>query len=670
MTITAAEVNDGDTSNDATIALTFTSSKSTSDFVWADITVNNGTLGALTGSGTSYAATFTPTISAPCTIDVAADKFEGPNGNNNTAADQFNWTYDGTAPAGFSVGNVTTTGGTVVANYWNSTNSSIDIAFSPLLNDSSIEGGTLQLKVKNATSSYANLGSAYTIQNGDIGNNITRNVSAAVFEGVTGVFGEDEIITFNADITDAYGNGPTNGTASGTTLMIVETKPTMTIASTTSGVTNGSTTNDATIALTFTSSKGTSNFVHGDITVNNGTLGTLSGSGTSYTATFTPAGDGAYTIDVAADTFTEIAGNGNTAATQFVWTYDGTAPAFVSVAATDDTYKIGDNIDITVTWDDTVIVTGTPTLALSNSATATYLSGTSSAALVFRYTVASGNTDSTDLSVSSYSGIIKDAAGNSADGITVGSGDLGSVIVDANSPTGAISFEIGGTSVTPPFSQTMVSGNSGKVRILVTFSEAVKDSPDPQLTWSVTSGITGGGGSGYMSKNSSTEFRYDWTVPTGDGTVTMSLGVAQDLAGNVVVATPTSNASFIVDNTVPTYSAGEVTSGDTQNATLTFIENLAVTSLSAADFDIEYSNDSGTTYNYLHQGSVNTGADIELNGSIIDISLNTAVTSELWTLYATYTKSGTTNQNIKDLADNELASFTRSSMTNNTGTGE
>ena len=49
---------------------------------------------------------------------------------------------------------------------------------------------------------------------------------------------------------------------------------------------------------------------------------------------------------------------------------------FVSVAATDGTYGIGESITITVTWDSAVSVTGVPTLTLSNSDTATYFSGT------------------------------------------------------------------------------------------------------------------------------------------------------------------------------------------------------------------------------------------------------------------------------------------------------
>ena len=98
--------------------------------------------------------------------------------------------------------------------------------------------------------------------------------------------------------------------------------PAMAITSTTAGVTDGSSTSDTSISLTFTSSEATTNFAVGDITVTGGTISNFSEiSSTIYTATFTPSGAGATTINVAANSFTDAAGNGNTAATQFNWTY-------------------------------------------------------------------------------------------------------------------------------------------------------------------------------------------------------------------------------------------------------------------------------------------------------------------------------------------------------------
>ncbi len=93
MTITAAEVNDGDTSNDTSLSVTFTASQSTTNFTAGDVVVGGGTLSNFSGSGTTYTATFTPSAEGATTIDVAANTFTNAFSTNNTAATQFNWTY-------------------------------------------------------------------------------------------------------------------------------------------------------------------------------------------------------------------------------------------------------------------------------------------------------------------------------------------------------------------------------------------------------------------------------------------------------------------------------------------------------------------------------------------------------------------------------------------------
>ena len=106
----------------------------------------------------------------------------------------------------------------------------------------------------------------------------------------------------------------------------------MTIASST--VNSGTTTNDASIALTFTSSEATTTFAEGNISVSGGTLSAFATtSDTEYTATFTPSADGAYTIDVAAGGYTDAYGNANLVATQFTWTFDSTSP-IMTIAST------------------------------------------------------------------------------------------------------------------------------------------------------------------------------------------------------------------------------------------------------------------------------------------------------------------------------------------------
>lgn len=98
MTITAAEVSDGDTSNDPTLSLTFSSSESTITFNAGDVAVTNGSLSSFSGSGSTYTATLSPDADGDVTVNVAAGTYSDSAGNDNLAADEFNWTSDQTPP--------------------------------------------------------------------------------------------------------------------------------------------------------------------------------------------------------------------------------------------------------------------------------------------------------------------------------------------------------------------------------------------------------------------------------------------------------------------------------------------------------------------------------------------------------------------------------------------
>ena len=113
-------------------------------------------------------------------------------------------------------------------------------------------------------------------------------------------------------------------------------KPIITITATdeSNAVANNSTTNDATLTITFTANESVTGFAIGDIGTFGGSVSSFSGSGSSYTATFTPSSDGETTVDVGAGSYTDAYGNNNSAASQFSWTYDGTGPTMVVTSAT------------------------------------------------------------------------------------------------------------------------------------------------------------------------------------------------------------------------------------------------------------------------------------------------------------------------------------------------
>ena len=118
-------------------------------------------------------------------------------------------------------------------------------------------------------------------------------------------------------------------------------------------------------------------------------------------------------------------------------TPDTTPPAvskleITSNPGTDRTYAAEDDIQVTVTFSETVEVTGTPRLSLElggGSRTADYQGGSGTAALVFEYEVADGESDTDGVGVEADSlsgGTIRDEARNNAvldhDGLAADSG--------------------------------------------------------------------------------------------------------------------------------------------------------------------------------------------------------------------------------------------------------
>jgi hypothetical protein len=114
--------------------------------------------------------------------------------------------------------------------------------------------------------------------------------------------------TYAARQTDLSGNvGFVTATE---TYTLDTTAPTATITDTTAG-----TVNSGYARFTFSFSETVVGFTAADITVTNGVKGTLNGSGSSYTMDITPVmGTGDMTVGITTGSFTDVAGNANTAA--------------------------------------------------------------------------------------------------------------------------------------------------------------------------------------------------------------------------------------------------------------------------------------------------------------------------------------------------------------------
>lgn len=198
-------------------------------------------------------------------------------------------------------------------------------------------------------------------------------------------------------MTDIAGNalaGTTPATAAQTYTMD-NSNPAVTITST--ALTLGGT---ATATITFTLGQPSTDFVLGDIDVVGGTLSAFAGSGSVYTATFTPKSgySGAATVSVDAGSFSNASGVYN-ASGNLSLTIDTTAPNIVSVQSTsaNGMYAVGGIVNVTVTFDEAVSVGtggGVPSLLLETGPvdrTASYVSGSGASILTFRYVVQAGD---------------------------------------------------------------------------------------------------------------------------------------------------------------------------------------------------------------------------------------------------------------------------------------
>jgi len=298
-----------DTTGTATgdVTYTFTFSEDVTGFTANDISVSGGTKGSFTTVSSSvYTLVVTPdaSSSANITVDVEASKATDAAGNGNSAAAQSTQVVDTSAPSGHSVALNDTS-------YNSAETGSASFTFS------SAETGT----------SYS-----YTLLNSSGGGtavtgsgNITSAEQSVNISDMSGL--KDGTLTLSVTVTDSAGNAATAVTDTAT---LDKTKPTVTTFTASDTELKAGETATVTIEL----SEASSDFAQSDISVTGGELSTFTAtSGTQYSLVFTPtaSSESNATLDINADTFTDTAGNTNTAATQLALTVDTQAPSGHSV---------------------------------------------------------------------------------------------------------------------------------------------------------------------------------------------------------------------------------------------------------------------------------------------------------------------------------------------------
>ncbi|MFS0857171.1 Ig-like domain-containing protein, partial [Paenibacillus taichungensis] len=299
-------------------------------------------------------------------------------------------------------------------------------------------------------------------------------------------------------------------------------------------------TSGETSLVTITFSEAVTGFDLADMTTGSGTLNGLTTSDNiTYTAILTPpvsnfSGPFHISLDHSGIIAGGNVGSGTTVSSNYYYV-DTVMPIVTSVSVpANGTYGAGEDLNFTVNMDEIVFVTGTPSIPLIVGTTtvyATYVSGSGTNALQFRYTVQTGQSDSNGITIGALSlngGSIRDEAGNNAV-LTLNSvGSTAGVLVDAIAPTitgvsPASGPASGGTTVT--LTGTNLTGTTG-----VTFggraATAYTVNSATQITATAPSGTAGA---------------VDIVVTTPGGTATLTGGYTYFMAAPTITGvSPTS----------------------------------------------------------------------------------------------------------------------------------
>src|SRR5207247_1778758 len=170
-------------------------------------------------------------------------------------------------------------------------------------------------------------------------------------------------------------------------------------------------------------------------------------------------------------------------------------------------------------------------------------------------------------------GPIQDAVGNNA-ALSFTAPVTSAVLVDTTAPTAALTY-----------SPASAAKSGSVLTITATFTEPMADAPVVKLAISAVTGGTALAAT-TMTKVDATNYTYPYTVQAGNGTATATMSIGTDLAGNVVTATPTSGATFTVDNTPPTVSIGAPSATGASSGPVTYTVTYADANFNASTLGV------------------------------------------------------------------------------------
>ncbi|RMM44224.1 putative membrane protein [Pseudomonas amygdali pv. lachrymans] len=576
-----------------TSLVTITFSEAVSGFNNADLTVENGTLSAVSSSdgGITWTATFTPTANVTDASNlITLDNTGFTNGSGVTGSgitSSNNYAIDTLRPTATIVvaDNALAVGET----------SLVTITFSE-----AVSGFT------NADLSVAN-GTLSAVSSSDGG--ITWTATLTPTAGITD---SSNLVTLNnAGVTDQAGNAGT-GLAFSNNYAIDSVRPTASIVVADNALSIGETS-----LVTITFSEAVSGFDNSDLSIANGTLSTVSSSdgGITWTATFTPTlnvADSTNLITLNNTGVADLAGNiGSGVTNSNNYSIDTIQPTATIVVA-DSALSVGETSLVTITFSEAVSGFNNADLTVENGTLSAVSSSDGGITWTATFTPSANVTDASNLVTLDNTGFTN-ASGNAGSGVT----SSNNYAIDTLRPTATImvadnALAVGETSlVTITFSEAVSGFTNADLNIANGTLSAVSSS-DGGITWTATLTPTAG-------------------ITSASNSVRLNNGGVTDLAGNVGSGLTLSN-NYTIDQTRPTASIviadNALSAGETSLVTITFSE--AVSGFDNSDLNVPNgtlstvsSNDGGITWTATFTPNAN------VNASTGQISLNSAGVTDL-----------------------------------------
>jgi hypothetical protein len=180
--LTSGTVANNGLTNASVANFTATFSESVTGFVLSDITVTNAVKSNFAGSGTTYTFDVTPTGQGLVTVNINAGVASDNAGNTNTAATQYQYTYDSVQPTVAITSSNVTNGGNTLDSVVH-----MIVTFSESVTGFTLSDITVSSGIK---SNFAGSGTTYTFD-------LTLTVGAVVTVDIAAGVAQDLLLNYN-----------------------------------------------------------------------------------------------------------------------------------------------------------------------------------------------------------------------------------------------------------------------------------------------------------------------------------------------------------------------------------------------------------------------------------------------------------------------------------------